>query len=64
MKKNEVNKWLKRKKNRRLEPKKIDFNYGENSDQPDMNKVTFEKSEEERKEIERRTVLRADYGEC
>lgn len=46
-----------------MEPKKIDFNYGENSDQPDMNKVTFEKSEEERKEIERRTVLRADYGE-
>lgn len=73
-KKRQYNQKIERKKNRLMIPKKIDFNYGENVDTPDMDPETYEmakstflknleKTEEERRDIEERTVLQSECGE-
>lgn len=73
-KRREYNRTLKRKKNRILMPKKIDFDYGENANKPDMDPETYElvkstflknleKTKEERCEIEHRTILQSGSGE-
>ncbi|KAH9631922.1 hypothetical protein HF086_000259 [Spodoptera exigua] len=65
---------IKRRKNRALLPKKLDFNYGENVEAPDMDaetyqncKTTFlknlEKCDAERNEIQSRTILQSESGE-
>ncbi|KAI8431318.1 hypothetical protein MSG28_015863 [Choristoneura fumiferana] len=72
--KRDFHKTLKRKKNRQLNARKIDFNYGENASKPDLDPEIFElakanflenlkKNEIERRDIEKRTILQSESGE-
>lgn len=63
-----------RKKNRTLVPRRLNLDYGEVVDKPDLDKDTLEKAKmtfvqnlsktnEERKEVEKRTILQSESGE-
>lgn len=73
-KQREYNRKIQRKRNRKHIQKKIDFNYGENVLKPDLDSESFElakaaflktleKTDEERRAIEQRTILQSESGE-